>query len=134
LIDVEHDFSGMDMDMNHPEIAETVEEPEFGSPPFEPFEPEDDLDENMEPGSSHSRPQSSIKSRDPRKAGMELESQVEEEEADTYSLAKCYFDSKELERCKRVLQGCRSKKAVFLRLYSVYLVSLLRVEVGSHSR
>jgi hypothetical protein len=59
----------------------------------------------------------------PPNAEQELESHIELLEEDIYSLAKSYFDSKELERCKRTLQNCRSKKAMFLRLYSVYLVS-----------
>jgi hypothetical protein len=43
-------------------------------------------------------------------------------EADTFDLAKTYFDSKELERAVKTLNGCRSKRSKFLRLYSTYLV------------
>jgi hypothetical protein len=92
------------------------------------FELDLGVDENMLDPSSilslHPHPSSK---RGQRGLEPELESQVEASESDTYALAKCYFDTKELERCKRVLQGCRSKKAMFLRLYAVYLVGNSRL-------
>jgi len=127
LIDVEHDLSRADMDMGEDSNA-FLQRPSRGESPFSPFalKEEDDMDEHMMDTSSllSFDPIAPVKSKLPDKKTFEVEyeSQVEAEESDTYSLAKCYFDTKELERCKRVLQGCRSKKAMFLRLYSVYLV------------
>lgn len=134
LIDVEHDLdfedennedqsmandqisngSGMLVDQtNIPPIAPL---PSVPPPPFEPF--------SLDQRASHPAFTSDPAAPQTKMAeGYELESQVEAEEHDTFTLAKCYFDSKELERCKQVLQPCRSKKSIFLRLYSVYLVS-----------
>ena len=39
-----------------------------------------------------------------------------------YNLAKTYFDTKEYHRAAKVLQNCKSRKAVCLRLYATYLV------------
>jgi anaphase-promoting complex subunit 8 len=44
-------------------------------------------------------------------------------EDDEFDLAKTYYDGKELERVAKTLEGCKSKKAKFLRLYATYLVS-----------
>lgn len=134
LIDVEHDLdfedennedqsmandqisSGSGMLVDQTSIPPIPPLPSVPPPPFEPFS----LDQRASHPAFISDPAA------PRTTiaeGYELESQVEAEEHDTFTLAKCYFDSKELERCKQVLQPCRSKKSIFLRLYSVYLVS-----------
>lgn len=142
LIDVEHDYSESARSGRRESIK--------ASSPFTPFALEEDedeednehdldldleldlgVDENMLDPSSilslhpkfKSKPKSKSKSTSKSlRRPVELESQVEASESDAFSLARCYFDTKELERCKRVLQGCRSKKAMFLRLYAVYLV------------
>jgi hypothetical protein len=132
LIDAEHEFSRTDPSTEDHGIAEEASDflrnPAHGASPFSPFPlaQEDDLDEKMDTSSFLTfDPIGSTRHKfGQKKPAIELESHVEAEECDTYSLAKCYFDTKELERCKRALQGCRSKKAVFLRLYSVYLVSV----------
>ena len=48
----------------------------------------------------------------------------EEEEDDVYLLAKSYFDMKEYRRAAHVLNGVLGKKALFLRCYATYLVSV----------
>lgn len=44
-------------------------------------------------------------------------------EEDEFQLARGYFDMKEFDRVVFVLKHARGKRAVFLRLYSAYLVS-----------
>lgn len=44
-------------------------------------------------------------------------------EADTYDLARSYFDVRELDRCEWTLRMCTGAKATFLRAYARYLVS-----------
>lgn len=60
----------------------------------------------------------------------EEERMLEIEEEDVFLLAKSYFDAKEMDRCRNSLRVCRSKKAVFLRIYATYLVSMF-IEVGA---
>ena len=140
LIDVEHEYSriapGGLMEDTLLEEPDRIDKSPRASSPFAPFSPEEDaddldldldfgVDENMLDPSSIISLHPKRNTRGPHRDGppVELESEVEAEEHDTYALAKCYFDTKELERCRRVLQRCRSKKAMFLRLYAVYLVS-----------
>ena len=47
-------------------------------------------------------------------------------EFDVVLFAKCCFDTKEFERAADVLKNCQSDRAVFLRLYSKYLVRSIR--------
>lgn len=47
---------------------------------------------------------------------------LDQEEEDTYDLAKSFFDAKELDRAAWVLRSANSTKAIFLRLYARYLV------------
>ncbi len=47
-------------------------------------------------------------------------------EEDEFDLAKTYYEGKEMERVVKTLEGCKSKKAKFLRLYATYLVSAQR--------
>ena len=42
-------------------------------------------------------------------------------ERDKIALSSSYFSCKEFGRCYQVLKGCRSAKAVFIRLYALYL-------------
>lgn len=44
-------------------------------------------------------------------------------EQGAYQLAKTLFDTREFRRCAQLLQRCTSPLAVFLRNYSLYLVS-----------
>lgn len=57
----------------------------------------------------------------PGQQQWDLENDLVEEDA--FDLAREYFEGKELERAASTLAECKSKKAVFLRLYATYLVS-----------
>jgi hypothetical protein len=49
----------------------------------------------------------------------------EQDEEDTFELAKSFFDANELERTAWALRNSTSEKGTFLRLYAKYLVSCL---------
>ncbi|EMR09109.1 hypothetical protein PNEG_02453 [Pneumocystis murina B123] len=57
----------------------------------------------------------------------------EEQESNQYSLAKCYFDCKEYDRCSYFLKTCHSPKSIFLRLYSKFLAGEKRGDEDSES-
>ncbi|KAI9025607.1 anaphase-promoting complex subunit Apc8 [Hyaloraphidium curvatum] len=52
----------------------------------------------------------------------------DDEDADRLLLSKAYFDMKELDRAAQALEGCTGKKAVFQRLYYLYLAGERRRE------
>ncbi|KZS98314.1 cell division control protein 23 [Sistotremastrum niveocremeum HHB9708] len=49
------------------------------------------------------------------------EEDISEEEEDAFRIARCYFDSRELERTTFTLKSCRSPKARFVRSYAQFL-------------
>jgi len=53
-----------------------------------------------------------------------LLTEADVDEADTFDLARSYFDSRELDRCAWTLRSCTGVKAAFLRAYARYLVRL----------
>lgn len=57
--------------------------------------------------------------------GFETESEDDILEEDEFQLARSYFDTKEFDRVVFTLKHARGKRAVFLRIYSAYLVSSL---------
>ena len=57
--------------------------------------------------------------------GFEVETEDDILDEDEFQLAKSYFDTKEFDRVVYTLKHARGKRAVFLRTYSAYLVSLL---------
>jgi anaphase-promoting complex subunit 8 len=57
--------------------------------------------------------------------GYGIEREVEDDilEEDECQLARCYFDTKEFDRVVHTLKHAQGSRAVFLRIYSSYLVS-----------
>lgn len=53
-------------------------------------------------------------------------------DSDFYLLAKSYFDCREFRRAAHVLRDQTGKKALFLRCYSLYLVSFCSDSLGNH--
>ncbi|KAG4303449.1 hypothetical protein PCK1_000413 [Pneumocystis canis] len=58
---------------------------------------------------------------------------LEERENNKYTLAKCYFDCKEYDRCAYFLKTCHSTKSIFLRLYAKFLAGEKRGDEDSES-
>ncbi|QPG77069.1 hypothetical protein FOA43_004467 [Brettanomyces nanus] len=56
---------------------------------------------------------------------------VQLKDAERILLASSYFNCKEFDRCGHVLKGCKSNKAVFLRLYAMYLSGEKRKQFDS---
>lgn len=54
-------------------------------------------------------------------AGLPL-TEADVEDADTFDLARAYFETRELDRCAWTLTSCTGVKAAFLRAYARYLV------------
>lgn len=52
-------------------------------------------------------------------------------EQDQLLLASSYFNTKEFDRCAYALKGCQSAKAIFLRLYAIYISGERRKDFDS---
>ncbi|VEU19288.1 DEKNAAC100730 [Brettanomyces naardenensis] len=60
------------------------------------------------------------------------EETLEFAESDKLLLASSYFSCKEFDRCSHVLEGCHSHRAIFLRVYSLYLSGERRRDFDSN--
>jgi anaphase-promoting complex subunit 8 len=65
--------------------------------------------------------------------GFEVEAEDDILDEDEFQLARSYFDTKEFDRVVYTLKHARGKRAVFLRTYSAYLVSLSMLVIESPS-
>jgi anaphase-promoting complex subunit 8 len=78
------------------------------------------------PGPGAFDPDSSITAGPSRLRGYGFATEVEEDilDEDEFQLARSYFDTKEFDRVVFALKHARGKRAVFLRIYSAYLVCI----------
>lgn len=54
---------------------------------------------------------------------LAMEADLEYQEADVLAAARSCFESREFQRASHMLQTCKSSKAMFLKIYSQFIVS-----------